>query len=83
MSLCFIREDEKMHIFWGILMAAIGLCMLVCGTTKSEFMVYRLMVHRSKNLWGQGDAVHHFYQFSGLILILLGVLWALGVIWQN
>jgi hypothetical protein len=64
-------------------MAAFGLFMLVCGTLKSEFIVYRLMVHRSRILWGQGDAVHRFYQVSGLIVIVLGALWALGFIWMN
>ena len=68
-----------MHIFWGLLMAAAGLFMLVCGTAKSEFIIYRLMVARSRILWG--DAVHRFYQVSGLIVMILGVLWAVGVIW--
>jgi hypothetical protein len=71
-----------MHILWGILMAAAGLFMLVCGTTKSELIAYRLMVHRSRVLWGQGDAVHRFYQVIGLIVLILGVLWALGIIWS-
>ena len=52
-----------MHIFWGLLMAAAGLFMLVCGTAKSEFIIYRLIVARSRILWG--DAVHRFYQVSG------------------
>jgi hypothetical protein len=64
-------------------MAAIGLFMLVCGTLKSEFIIYRLMVHRSRILWGQGDAVHRFYQVSGLIIVALGALWALGLIWLD
>ena len=64
-------------------MAAVGLFMLVCGTLKSEFIIYRLMVYRSRILWGEGDAVHRFYQVSGLIIVILGVLWALGVIWLN
>ena len=72
-----------MHVLWGILMAAVGLFMLVCGTVKSEFIIYRLMVYRSRILWGQGDAVHRFYQVSGLIVMVLGVLWALGLIWLN
>ena len=72
-----------MYVLWGILMAAVGLFMLVCGTLKSEFIIYRLMVYRSRILWGEGDAVHRFYQVSGLIIVILGVLWALGVIWLN
>ncbi len=72
-----------MYVLWGILMAAVGLFMLVCGTLRSEFIIYRLMVDRSRILWGQGDAVHRFYQVSGLIVIILGALWALGLIWLN
>jgi hypothetical protein len=72
-----------MHVLWGILMAAIGLFMLTRGTLKSEFIIYRLMVARSRILWGQGDAVHRFYQVTGLILIILGSLWASGFIWLN
>ena len=72
-----------MHVLWGVLMVAAGLFMLVCGTLKSEFIIYRLMVYRSRILWGQGDAVHRFYQVSGLIIVILGALWASGLIWQN
>lgn len=72
-----------MHVLWGILMAAVGLFMLVCGTLKSEFIIYRLMVCRSRILWGQGDAVHRFYQVSGLIIVILGALWASGLIWLH
>ena len=72
-----------MHVLWGILMAAVGLFMLVCGTLKSEFIIYRLMVHRSRTLWGQGDAVHRFYQVVGLIIVILGALWAGGLIWLS
>ena len=72
-----------MHRAWGLLMAAVGLFMLVCGTVKSEFIIYRLMVARSRMFWGEGDAVHRFYQISGLIVTVLGVLWASGVIWNR
>ena len=78
-----MRKVEMMHVLWGTLMAAVGLFMLVSGTLKSEFIIYRLMVQRSRILWGQGDAVHRFYQVSGLIIVILGTLWASGVIWLN
>ena len=71
-----------MNISWGLLMAAIGLFMLICGTMKSKFVVYELLVARSRILWGKGDAVHRFYQVAGLILIVLGGLWASGIIWK-
>ncbi|MGB0596904.1 MAG: hypothetical protein ACPGLY_09450 [Rubripirellula sp.] len=72
-----------MNILWGSLTATIGLLMLVAGKTKSEFILYRLMVARSRLLWGEGDAVHRFYQVSGLIVLSLGVLWAAGLIWTD
>jgi hypothetical protein len=65
----------------GGLMAIIGLFMLVCGTVKSDFVVYRLLVARSRILWG--DAVHRFFQVSGLIVAALGILRASGVIWSD
>ena len=70
-----------MNMLWGVLMAIIGLFMLVSGTVKSDFVVYRLLVARSRILWG--DAVHRSFQVSGLIVAVLGILWALGVIWSN
>ena len=60
-------------------MAAAGLFMLVCATLKSEFLIYRLLVYRSKMLWGEN--VHRFHQVAGAIIIVLGVLWAVGYIW--
>lgn len=72
-----------MNWLWGILMVAAGLFMLVSGTIKSEFIVYRLMVARSRGLWGQGNVVHRFYQVSGLMIVILGVLWATGFIWKG
>ncbi|MEZ6123882.1 MAG: hypothetical protein R3C49_11975 [Planctomycetaceae bacterium] len=70
-----------MNMLWGTLMAIIGLFMLVCGTVKGDFVVYRLLVARSGILWG--DAVHRFFQVSGVIVAVLGILWALGVIWKS
>ena len=59
-------------------MVAIGLVMLIWGTTKSEFVIYRILAGRSKSLWGKN--VHRFYQFSGLAVIAVGVLLALKII---
>jgi hypothetical protein len=61
-------------------MAAAGLFMFVCATLKSEFLIYRLMVYRAKVLWGENNA-HRFLQVSGAIIIVVGVLWAVGYIW--
>jgi len=67
-----------MHILWGCLIAAVGLFMVICASRKSEFIVYRLMVARSKILWG--EKVHRFHQISGAIVIVFGALVALDCI---
>ena len=68
-----------MEPIWGLAFIAIGLFMLVSALLKSNFIVYRLMVGRSKMLWG--EKIHGFYVVVGVILIILGILVALGVIW--
>jgi len=68
-----------MHPLFGLLMSAVGLFMLISGRLKSDFIIYKLMVARSKMLWGEN--VHRFYQVVGVILIIVGILAALGVIW--
>jgi hypothetical protein len=63
----------------GILMAVIGGLFAYWGATKSEFVAYRLLSARSRLLWG--DQVHRFYIVVGGALAVIGLLWALGVIW--
>lgn len=60
-----------MHVFWGILM-------VVCASLKSQFIIYRLMVARSKILWGR--RVHRFHQITGVIVVVFGALVTLGYI---
>ena len=67
-----------MHTLWGILIVAAGLFMVVCGGAKSEFIIYRLMVARSRILWGEN--VHRFHQIAGVVVVVFGVLVALGYI---
>jgi len=67
-----------MHILWGILIVFAGLFLTICGTLKSNFIIYRLIIYRSKILWG--DNVHRFHQIAGIIVIVVGVLVALGSI---
>ena len=67
-----------MHLLWGILIVVAGLFLLVCGSLKSEFFVYRLIVARSKILWGENT--HRFHQIAGAFVIVVGVLVALGYI---
>jgi hypothetical protein len=61
-----------MDLLWGILIIIAGVLLLIGGTLKSNFIIYRLMVARSKLLWG--EKVHRFYQFVGVIIIIFGIL---------
>lgn len=67
-----------MSILWGILIIIAGVLLLIGGTLKSNFIIYRLMVARSKILWGEN--VHRFYQIAGLIVIIFGILVTIGII---
>jgi hypothetical protein len=67
-----------MHLPWGILIVLAGLFLLVCGRLKSDFFIYRLIVARSKILWG--DNTYRFHQIIGAIVIVVGVLVAVGYI---
>ena len=62
---------------WGYVMMAVGVFFLTCGSTRSEFVLYRLFVVRSRMLWG--DNVHRFFQFLGVGFIILGGLRAAGL----
>ena len=67
-----------MHIVWGSMIVTAGLFMLVCGSLKSQFIIYRLLVARSRMLWGEN--VHRFHQVTGVIVIVFGAFVALGYI---
>jgi len=66
-----------MNVLWGILVILVGSFLLICGRLKSNFIVYRLMVARSKILWG--DNAHRFHQVAGAMVIVFGILVAAGV----
>jgi len=65
-----------MNLLWDGLIIVAGLFMLICGLLKSDFIIYRLMVARSKILCGEN--VHRFYQIVGIIVIVFGILLAIG-----
>jgi len=67
-----------MHLIWGILIVLAGLFLLISSSKKSDFIVYRLIVARSKMLWGKN--VYRFHQIVGAIVIVVGVLVAVGYI---
>jgi len=72
------KKDKNMSIVWGVLIIAAGLLILIGGILKSDFIIYRLLVARSKILWGEN--VHRFYQLVGLMVIIFGILVTIGII---
>ena len=68
-----------MKLIWGIVFIAIGLFMLISALLKSNFIVYRLLVARSKMLWG--EKVQGFYVIVGTVLTILGILAVFGIQW--
>ena len=67
-----------MDPLWGALIISAGLFLLVSGRMRSRFFIYRLIVARSRILWG--EKVRLFHQITGAILIIFGLLVALGYI---
>lgn len=66
-----------MNYLWGSLMALMGLFMFVSALIKSENIVYRMFVARSKLLWG--EHVHSFLMVAGIIVMGLSSLFFIGV----
>jgi len=66
-----------MNLFWGILMIAIGAFLSISGFLKSEFTIYKILAARSKILWG--DKVHVFYAVVGILVAIVGILFAAGI----
>lgn len=64
-----------MGIIWGLIVAAIGVLFIVWSRQRSEFVVYRLLVARSRILWG--ERVHGFFQVAGAMLTVFGVVMAI------
>ena len=67
-----------MYILWGGLLMAAGLFMLINSLLKSDFVVYRLLVYRTKILWGKH--VHLFFNVVGVIVIIFGILVLIRII---
>lgn len=66
-----------MEILWGILLVLVGLFFLISSLLKSDFIVYRILTARSKVLWSKN--VHTFYMVVGCIIMVFGVLMAIGI----
>jgi hypothetical protein len=63
------------NVLWGGLILLVGVLFVAWGRTRSDFVVYRLFVARSRVLWG--DRVHDFYQVAGITMIAFGLLVAI------
>jgi hypothetical protein len=66
-----------MNLFWGILMVLIGAFLSISGLLKSEFIIYKILAARAKILWGEN--VHIFFAVVGILVAIMGILFALGV----
>ena len=65
---------------WGVITALVGMFLLVSGLTKSNFIIYRILMAKSKLFWKEEDKIHRFYQVAGILVVVFGILVALGVI---
>lgn len=66
-----------MNYVWGVLMAGIGMFMSINAYRKSEFILYKFLVARSKLFWG--EHVHSFILVAGVLLVGLSSLFFLGI----
>jgi len=62
----------------GAIMILIGLFFSISGFRKSEFVIYQILVSKSRKMWGEN--VHKFYQIVGLLIIVVGILVTMGVV---
>lgn len=57
-----------MNVLWGALMLLIGFFLFISSLFKSNFIIYRLFLERSKVLWG-----NHAYTFLLVVgLVIMG-----------
>lgn len=55
----------------------IGILLSIVGFSKSEFIIYKILVTPPKILWG--DKVHIFYSIIGILMSIMEILLAIGV----
>ena len=65
------------NTYFGIIMILIGLFFFISGLLRSQFFIYRRLVAKSEKMWGKN--VHLFYQISGVLLIISGIILAIGM----
>jgi hypothetical protein len=69
-----------MEPLWGFLLIAAGIILFIYGLSKGDFILCKLLRHRSKLLFGE-DGANLLNLVSGLIIIILGILASLGYLW--
>ena len=62
-----------MNYVFGTIFIIIGLFFIISAYKKSEFIIYKILIARSKLLWK--DNVHNFYKIVGLLFIIFGILY--------
>jgi uncharacterized membrane protein YphA (DoxX/SURF4 family) len=73
----FNKGVDIMNYVYGSLMIIIGLFFTISAFLESDFIVYRILTARSRQLWK--DNVHHFYKVVGILIIIVGFLFILEV----
>ena len=63
---------------WGLVIVVVGMLLFAAAITESRFFVYRLLVARSRILWG--DKVYRFHQVAGVLVIVAGLMVAIGLL---
>lgn len=61
-----------MNIVWGMVTVVIGLVLVRSSFRKSESIMYKLLVARSRMIWGKHS--HKFLFFSGVLIVIVGIL---------
>jgi len=51
--------------------------MFISGLTKSNFIIYKILIMCSEKMWGKN--VHKFHVVIEILVMIVGVLVALGV----
>lgn len=69
---------EDMHIVLGTMFMVIGLFVFINALLKSEFMLYKLLSYRARRRFG--DKVHVYNIVIGILITILGLLFAFQVI---
>ena len=63
---------ETVGVWAGVLVAVFGALLVIAALTETKFVIYRILVARSRILWK--SKVHSFHLVSGVLAIVAGLL---------